>query len=249
MTFWPGGSYTNLTYEGPNAPPTLAEEHCNISAVGSLFGTGHMHRSADTTMQLATGGEPGSTQMNLWVISATATNYVPSYLGDGYPWYYFLSSSPQDPQTMSILGSQLDANGNLAVELPGQHKPKRDTDVHGTNQRLFHIQRIGNEIFSPADLFQRKRRDGARQHRQCRATDRSEFCIFAPPLLGHCVITVPGTTISNATSSGTGGTLVTNLQTVDGSATFCWTAPGQVRCDVLLCGQRAVRLLLHNFSA
>ena len=56
--------------------PALAMEHCDTSKIDFYDdgGTNSYRRTVDTEMRLVTGGRLGSTQKNLWCISATATD-------------------------------------------------------------------------------------------------------------------------------------------------------------------------------
>jgi hypothetical protein len=69
-------------------------------------------------MKLATGGEAGSSKMNLWLISASATAYSLPWTGSSGTWYESLSGGSINPQNITIMGSQLDTNGNLYLVLP-----------------------------------------------------------------------------------------------------------------------------------
>ena len=54
-------------------PIGLPEEHCDINKI--IDGNGTVDRkTADTEVKLATGGPAGSRQVNLWCISASATD-------------------------------------------------------------------------------------------------------------------------------------------------------------------------------
>ena len=95
------------SYSGTANPPDfLAMEHCR-QAGKAVYGESVVHysRTADTEMKLATGGPAGSTQQNLWVISATATDAT-----TGQP-------IPATQIQIGQLGN-LDTNGNLYVVLP-----------------------------------------------------------------------------------------------------------------------------------
>jgi hypothetical protein len=86
----------------------MTQEHCNIN-ITTIDSHGepycNVQRKADTEMKLATGGPPGSTQMNLWCISASASDAT-----TGQP-------IPYDQISIGGLGN-LDTNGNLWVLLP-----------------------------------------------------------------------------------------------------------------------------------
>jgi hypothetical protein len=94
---------TNSSYAGPEPQG----EHCDAS---ETWPTGDEQRTADAEYKLATGGPFGSTQQNLWVISASATAYT--NLSDTV-------GTPIPPQEIAIgsLGN-LDTNGNLYALLP-----------------------------------------------------------------------------------------------------------------------------------
>jgi hypothetical protein len=96
-------------------PPSLAMEQCNISQNNTDASQGwweNYSKTAHAEVKLATGGMIGSTSMNLWVISASATKYLPPWLN--YP----LASANIPSQQISILGKTLGADGNLYLLLP-----------------------------------------------------------------------------------------------------------------------------------
>jgi hypothetical protein len=94
--------------------PTLPEEHYNISIANPYYGVQYLQRTADTQMKLATGGMPGSTHMNVWLISCSATNYSPPWGWGDAP----IVSAPIDPRNIRIPSGQFDSNGNLYLVLP-----------------------------------------------------------------------------------------------------------------------------------
>jgi hypothetical protein len=120
--------YTNVCN-----PPTLAQEHCNFSVGKSPFTPIHMQRTADTQMKLATGGAAGSTKMNLWIISATATAYALPWAisGAGGGWASALTGTNIAPQNISIFGKTLGSDGNLYVVLPDNATPDATPIVTG----------------------------------------------------------------------------------------------------------------------
>jgi hypothetical protein len=120
--------YTNACHS-----PTLAQEHCNFSVGKSPFVPIHMQRTADTKMKLATGGAAGSTKMNLWVISATATAYsLPWAIGGaGGGWASALTGTPIASQNISLFGKTLGNDGNLYVLLPDNATPDATPIVTG----------------------------------------------------------------------------------------------------------------------
>jgi hypothetical protein len=113
-TVWDDGT-TNIV-----GPVGLAEEHCGINAIIDTHGS-ILQRTADTKMKLATGGWTGSKKMNLWVISATATEYYPGWSLDwvtGLPHLDAGSNAPVDSTKITILGKTLGSDGNLYLLLP-----------------------------------------------------------------------------------------------------------------------------------
>lgn len=106
---------------GVTGGPALAGEHCDTTRIYDAggefyFSTANARRTADSGAKLATGGPLGSTQMNLWVISATATDAA---TGQPVPF----------PQ-ISIGGfGNLDTNGNLYVLL-------RDNDTNDVTPKV-----------------------------------------------------------------------------------------------------------------
>ena len=112
VTDWnldPTNSYPpTATHTNVIDPPVLAQEHCDVAAyTQSAY---YYRRTADTEMSLATGGPPGSRQMNLWCISATARAYTNLYDTTGIP-------VPPEQIQIGKFGNQ-DTNGNLWVMLP-----------------------------------------------------------------------------------------------------------------------------------
>jgi hypothetical protein len=121
---WPNGLQTNtllygsgFTYVIAIGPPPLIMEHCNIAQTNTFAVD---QRRADCKVNLATGGNKGSSQANLWVISLAAGCPCP-------PWATLFDNTeqgqgpntPVPPQNISIgkLGN-LGPDGNLYVPLP-----------------------------------------------------------------------------------------------------------------------------------
>ena len=115
-TTWPANTWPQAFPDGTNVwedgipeggtnnagPISLPQEHCDINEIPERDTTDR--RTADTEMMLATGGPLGSTQQNLWVISASATDVE--------------TGQPIPPEQISIGGfGNLDTNGNLYVVL------------------------------------------------------------------------------------------------------------------------------------
>ena len=100
-----GGSsaYTNVI-----GPPALVMEHCDINQTIDRYGS-RERRTADTEVMLATGGPLGSTEKNLWIISASLTAYSNETDTVGVP-------VPPEEITIGELGN-LDTNGYLCVVL------------------------------------------------------------------------------------------------------------------------------------
>lgn len=114
-------------------PPVLAQEHCNFSVGKSPFMPTNMQRTAETKMTLATGGAAGSTKMNLWVISATATSYaLPWNIGGGSGgWSSALTGTPIASKNISVLGKTLGGDGNLYLLLPDNATPDATPVIKG----------------------------------------------------------------------------------------------------------------------
>ena len=92
-------------------PPGLAQEHCDFyHDLNNYYNALAEQKTSDTEMKLATGGPLGSTQKNLWCISANARDED--------------TGLPIPPEQISI-GSfgNLDTNGNLYVVLPDNDPP------------------------------------------------------------------------------------------------------------------------------
>ena len=138
-----GINYTNTAEVDP---PNLMEEHCNINLT-SPYELQYAQRTADTQMRLATGGLPGSTGMNLWVISCTATGYPqPWIVRPEFPWGF--SNAPINPQNISIPSGQFDTNGNLYLVLPDNTNLDVTPVVIGPNSSYY---RLSNTLILPAN--------------------------------------------------------------------------------------------------
>ena len=84
-------------------PPVLPQEHCDINQ--TPCGGPDVRRTADTELMLATGGPLGSRQMNLWCLSASATDMD--------------TGLPIPPEEIEIGGfGYQDTNAELWVLLP-----------------------------------------------------------------------------------------------------------------------------------
>jgi thrombospondin type 3 repeat protein len=127
VTSWPQAlpwSTGTFTY-----PPPFGQEHCDFFIHGVYTFNGFVwgeRSTADIEMKLATGGPPGSTQQNLWVITATAKDKT--------------TSQPIPPQQISIGGfGNLDSNSNLFVMLPDNDPDTVTPKVNGNNNYSFTI--------------------------------------------------------------------------------------------------------------
>ena len=108
--------------------PHLALEHCDIRWQGyQQAGT----RTADTEMKLATGGPPGSQQMNLWCITASATAHTNVARINGI-------IVPPEQIQIGTLGN-LDTNGELWVMLPDNDPPVVTPRVDGNDNYTFAV--------------------------------------------------------------------------------------------------------------
>jgi hypothetical protein len=114
-TIWPATSWPQAMGSGVETESVYGQlytnvvdlplriEHCDINQTIDRYGS-RERRTADTELKLATGGPLGSTQKNLWVISAGATNTL-----TGEP-------IPYDNICIGNFGN-LDPNGDLYVVL------------------------------------------------------------------------------------------------------------------------------------
>jgi len=115
---WPASQWPQALPDGQEPPdtnssgigaPPLAQEHCDVQTpitYDYYWGTPQRERrTADTEMKLVTGGPLGSTQQNLWCLSATATDAE-----TGRP-------IPPEQITIGAFGNQ-DTNSELWVMLP-----------------------------------------------------------------------------------------------------------------------------------
>ena len=109
------------------ASPPPVGEHGSVS----LFSAIRVQRTADTEMMLATGGSPGSTKQNLWVISATAAAHtnLTDTTGEAIP-----------PTQIQIAGlGTLGTDGNLYLLLPDGVTNDVTPKVNGTNDYTFNV--------------------------------------------------------------------------------------------------------------
>ena len=130
---WPNGTETDTywnydpdyqhppsqTFTNTVGAPSLPMEHCDTRQVIDADGSTE-RRTADTELSLATGGPLGSTEMNFWTISVTATAFTNEDDTIGVP-------VPPEQIYVGSLG-HLDTNGNLCVVLP-DNDPE-DTTLH-----------------------------------------------------------------------------------------------------------------------
>lgn len=105
--------------------PDLVQEHCDT--IQALNGNvSKDRRTADTEVKLATGGPLGSTQQNLWIISATATDVT--------------TGRAILPNRISIgCFGNLDTNGELYVILPDNDPDTITPNVGGNNNYRFTV--------------------------------------------------------------------------------------------------------------
>ena len=129
------GGDTN-TYTYTNCGLVFAEEHCNLS-FSNMWPGEVLQRKADARMTLATGGTPGSTKTNLWLISCMATNYSLPFLWLEAPWWQGLSGAPVNPTNITILGRQLDSSGHLYVWLPDKTSMDVTPVLRGLNNNYY----------------------------------------------------------------------------------------------------------------
>ena len=117
------------------SPPTLALEHYDVNE--NPYGSYNERRTEDAEVKLATGGPPGSTQKNLWVISASMTAYtnLEDTAGETVPFTQI---------SIGKLGN-LDTNGNLYVVLPDNDP---DVITPGDRREFYHNHlAFGEEIY------------------------------------------------------------------------------------------------------
>lgn len=111
--YWHPWSTTNAFTGGA---PSMSMERCNVTHSDSWATS---VRQADSQIRLATGGKAGSTQMNLWCISVSATAINPPWDADGDIWMAWSgASSPIDPQNITVLGKTVGSDNNLYLLLP-----------------------------------------------------------------------------------------------------------------------------------
>jgi hypothetical protein len=110
------------------ANPPLPWEHGNRSLILDIFSE---HQTTDTEIMLATGGTPGSTQQNLWVISATAAAHtnLNDTAGEAIP-----------PTQIQFAGlGTLGSDGNLYLLLPDGVTNTITPRINGTNDYTFNV--------------------------------------------------------------------------------------------------------------
>ena len=96
-------------------------------------------KNAQTTLTLATGGQPGSTSLNLWMVSASATaeTFISSdELPDDPPVDYPVEAVPFNQIIAGAFGP-LDSEGNAFKMLPDNSKVDVTTYVAGANHYSF----------------------------------------------------------------------------------------------------------------
>lgn len=175
-TTWPqsltngAGTEIYLTYGITNLfvcnPPSLQKEHCKISQNDTNGWPQGYQRTADTKIKLATGGKPGSRRMNLWLISATATEYLPPWLN--YP----LASTNIDPKRISVFGNTLRSDGTMYVLLPDNAKPDATPVITGApNYYSFNV--TAQKYLSYFDLYVEQANPGY------------SFLPYGPNYVGH----------------------------------------------------------------
>ena len=103
-------------------PPALPQEHCDTAQ--TPCGGPNVRRTADTELKLATGGPLGSTQQNMWMISASALD-----VATGQP-------IPYDQISIGGFGNP-DTSGNLVVMLPDNDPTDITPRVPGNNNYTF----------------------------------------------------------------------------------------------------------------
>jgi hypothetical protein len=127
----PGTPYS-ATFTSVCNPPVLAMEQCNnirTHWTNSFYQVAvDTARTAHAQVKLATGGPPGSTARNSWVIWATASAYLPAD---------YQSTTYIDPQNIRILGQQPDTNNCVYVTLPDNASPDVTPTVTGTNSQYY----------------------------------------------------------------------------------------------------------------
>jgi hypothetical protein len=110
------------------ANPPLPWEHGDRSLILDVIS---IHQTTDTEIMLATGGSPGSTQQNLWVISATAAAHtnLNDTAGEAIP-----------PTQIQFAGlGTLGSDGNLYLLLPDGVTNTITPKVNGTNDYTFNV--------------------------------------------------------------------------------------------------------------
>lgn len=133
-TLWQWNSSTtnwDVTTNATTLNSYLQGEHCDMSSsvLGAPFTT--QRRTADAEYELATGGPLGSTNLNLWVLSATARAYTNAQDSVGV-------AVPPNQIALGNFGN-LDTNGNLYVVLPDNDPDVITPRVPGKDKYSFTV--------------------------------------------------------------------------------------------------------------
>jgi hypothetical protein len=237
-TLWQWNSSTtnwDVTTNATTLNSYLQGEHCDMSSsvLGAPFTT--QRRTADAEYELATGGPLGSTNLNLWVLSATARSYTNTTDTVGI-------AIPPNQIALGNFGN-LDTNGNLYVVLP-------DNDPDVITPRVPGKDKIS---FSPPTAQEYKLRI---YFNGTDVTDSNVTAIVGqkisltcalvgptnstPPPITNFAWSIPGMTFSNYAATPSSAVLYTNYSKTNSGVDYYWTDAAnnrQVRGNVKAAGQ------------
>jgi hypothetical protein len=241
--YYLGGTWT-VTTNATGISPAPTGEHCDVSWPYPYLNFGTQRRTADAEYKLATGGPLGSTQQNLWVLSATARAYTNAQDTVGI-------AIPPNQIALGNFGN-LDTNGNLYVVLP-------DNDPDVITPRVPGKDKIS---FSPPTAQEYKLRI---YFNGTDVTDSNVTAIVGqkisltcgldgstPPPITNFAWTIPGYAVSNFYVSPdafhTNGYPIPLTTIKTNGADYYWTDDGskQVQCTVTAMGQTLSAQTMFN---
>jgi hypothetical protein len=230
--------YWDITTNSSELSPVNMGEHCDVNWNYPLLEWGWQQRTADAEYKLATGGAQGSTQQNLWVISATAWAHTNAF--DGY-------GTPVPPQQIQIgsLGN-LDTNGNLYVLLPDNNPDNVTLKVNGSDKYTYpsptvteyqlHIIQNGNQDVTGSNVTAIV---GQPINLTCQIEDANGHAPPAPWSITNYAWKVPGITFSDYVANASSGILYTAFPTTNSGVSYYWVDGGSkpVTCAVQAMGK------------
>jgi hypothetical protein len=142
----PSGTGVETYLDYPDIPPytttvnapRLAKEHCGINVGKSPLMPTNMQCTADAKIKLATGGPAGSSKMNLWVLTPSATKYdFPWSIPGGDTWWHCLTGTAIPAQNISINGQTAEPDGNIYVMFADNTSPDITPTIVNDNPKNY----------------------------------------------------------------------------------------------------------------